>query len=84
MSCLTGNQRQNLNQHFISAESFHFYRHFLKRKVGKRGREKEVRVTYRLICTDGMDLGAKHHRGEDEKEEAFKAQEDEEDDGCWR
>lgn len=27
-----------------------------------------------------MDLGAKHHRGEDEEEEALKAQEDEEDD----
>ncbi len=31
-----------------------------------------------------MDLGAKHHRGEDEEEEALKAQEDEEDDSGWR
>lgn len=31
-----------------------------------------------------MDLGAKHHRGEDEEEEALKAQEDEEDDGGRR
>lgn len=84
MSCLTGNQRQNLNQHFISAESFHFYRRFLKRDSWEEGSRKEVRATYRLIRTDGMDLGAKHHRGEDEKEEAFKAQEDEEDDCCWR
>lgn len=38
----------------------------------------------RLVCADGMDLGAKHHRGEDEEEEALKAQEDEEDDSGWR
>ncbi len=31
-----------------------------------------------------MDLGAKHHRGEDEEEEALKAQEDEEDNSGWR
>jgi len=31
-----------------------------------------------------MDLGAKHHRGEDEEEEGLKAQEDEEDDSGWR
>lgn len=31
-----------------------------------------------------MDLGAKHHRGKDEEEEALKAQEDEEDDSGWR
>lgn len=48
------------------------------------GRGKGVGVTHRLIRTDGMDLGAKHHRGEDEKEETLKAQEDEEDDCCWR
>lgn len=41
-------------------------------------------VSYRFICADGMDLGAKHHRGEDEEEEALKAQEDEEDDGGRR
>lgn len=37
-----------------------------------------------LIGTDGVDLGAKHHRGEDEEEEALKAQEDEKYDCCWR
>lgn len=42
------------------------------------------RVTYSLIGTDGVDLGAEHHRGEDEEEEALKAQEYEEDDCCWR
>lgn len=31
-----------------------------------------------------MDLGAKHHRGKDEEEEALKAQEDEKDDSGWR
>lgn len=37
-----------------------------------------------LVGTDGVDLGAEHHRGEDEEEEALKAQEYEEDDCCWR
>lgn len=41
-------------------------------------------VTYGLVGTDGVDLGAEHHRGEDEEEEALKAQEYEEDDCCWR
>lgn len=40
--------------------------------------------TYSLVGTDGVDLGAEHHRGEDEEEEALKAQEYEEDDCCWR
>lgn len=31
-----------------------------------------------------MNLRPKHHRGEDEEEETFKAQEDEKDDCCWR
>lgn len=31
-----------------------------------------------------MNLRPKHHKGEDEEEETFKAQEDEKDDGCWR
>ena len=30
-------------------------------------------VTYSLIGTDGVDLGAEHHRGEDEEEKALKA-----------
>lgn len=41
------------------------------------------RFTYSLVGTDGVDLGAEHHRGEDEEEEALKAQEYEEDDCCW-
>lgn len=41
-------------------------------------------VTYGLVGTDGVDLGAEHHRGEDEEEETLKAQEYEEDDCCWR
>lgn len=41
-------------------------------------------VTYGLIGTNGVDLGAEHHRGEDEEEETLKAQENEEDDCCWR
>ncbi len=41
-------------------------------------------ITYGLVGTDGVDLGAEHHRGEDEEEEALKAQEYEEDDCCWR
>lgn len=41
-------------------------------------------ITYGLVSTDGVDLGAEHHRGEDEEEETFKAQEYEEDDCCWR
>lgn len=41
-------------------------------------------ITYSLISTDGMDLGAEHHRCEDEEEETLKAQEYEEDDCCWR
>lgn len=41
-------------------------------------------ITYGLVGTDGVDLGAEHHRGEDEEEETLKAQEYEEDDCCWR
>lgn len=40
-------------------------------------------VTYGLVCTNGVDLGAEHHRGEDEEEETLKAQEYKEDDCCW-
>lgn len=41
-------------------------------------------ITYGLIGTNGVDLGAEHHRGEDEEEETLKAQENEEDDCCRR
>lgn len=42
-------------------------------------------VTHRFIRTYGVDLGPKHDRGEDQKEEALEAEEDEED-NCrrWR
>lgn len=57
---------------------------------GRKTRREESRgpgysrVTYGLIGTNGVDLGAEHHRGEDEEEEPLKAQENEEDDCCWR
>lgn len=41
-------------------------------------------ITYCLVGTNGVDLGAEHHRGEDEEEETLKAQEYKEDDCCWR
>lgn len=36
---------------------------------------------YRLICADGVHLGAKHHRCENEEEQPLKAQQDKEDHG---
>lgn len=71
-----------LLNHFIQTKSAE-PKYFLAQSW-KDGQRKGVWVTHRLIRTDGMDLGAKHHRGEDEKEEALKAQEDEEDDCSWR
>ena len=40
--------------------------------------------THRLVGADGVDLSSEHDGGEDEEEEALKAQEDEEDNGRWR
>lgn len=39
--------------------------------------------THRFISADGVDLSPKHDCSEDQKEETFKAEEDEEDDSCW-
>ena len=40
-------------------------------------------LTHRLIGTDGVDLGPEHDCSEDQKEEALKGEEDEEDDRWW-
>lgn len=52
----------------------------------RKGSERQLAtwITYGLVGTDGVDLGAEHHRGEDEEEETLKAQEYEEDDCRWR
>lgn len=39
--------------------------------------------THSLISTDRVDLSPKHDRSEDQEEETLKAEEDEENDGCW-
>lgn len=58
-------------------------RHDLSITKPKKHRVRQVTVSYRLIGADGVNLRAKHDSGEDQEEEAFEAQEDEEDDGCW-
>lgn len=53
--------------------------------VERQGKEKRVWNTHRFVSADGVYLGPKHNRGEDEKEERLKTQEDEKDHcGWWR
>lgn len=39
-----------------------------------------MRATYRLIVTDGVDLGAEHDGGEGEEEQRFQTEKDHEHD----
>lgn len=39
--------------------------------------------THRFVGADGVDLGPKHDRGEEHKQERLEAEEDEEDDRGW-